>query len=48
MKSVSRPEWALNARYSAGEQVITGPFKTLRVLKDGDRVAVQKEAETPP
>ncbi|HEY3175291.1 MAG TPA: efflux RND transporter periplasmic adaptor subunit [Candidatus Polarisedimenticolia bacterium] len=33
---------------SSGEQVITGPFKTLRVLKEGDRASVQKEAGTPP
>lgn len=30
---------------AAGDQIITGPFKTLRTLKDGDRVTLQKDAQ---
>ena len=33
---------------SAGDQIITGPFKTLRTLKDADRVVVQKEGQATP
>ena len=28
---------------AAGQEIITGPFKTLRTLKEGDRVKVEKE-----
>ena len=30
---------------SRGQEIVTGPFKTLRALKEGDRVKVEKEKE---
>ena len=32
---------------AAGEKIITGPFKTLRVLKDGDKVAIEQTPKAP-
>ena len=32
----------------AGDQIFTGPFKTLRTLKDGDRVVLQKDGQATP
>ena len=28
---------------TAGEQIVTGPFKSLRTIKDGDEVMIEKE-----
>ncbi len=36
----------ITAGLKAGERVVTGPYRTLRDLKDGDAVAVSKTTET--
>ena len=33
----------VKAGVSAGQEIITGPFKALRTIKDGDKVVVEKE-----
>ena len=33
---------------SAGQEIVTGPFKTLRSIKDGDKVIVEKEKKEGP
>ncbi len=33
----------VTAGLTAGQEIVTGPFKTLRALKEGDRVKIEKE-----
>jgi hypothetical protein len=30
---------------SVGQEIVTGPFKVLRQIKEGDRVIIEKEGE---
>jgi HlyD family secretion protein len=32
----------------AGQQIVTGPFKALRTIKDGDHVMIEKEKKGEP